>query len=103
VARKFGPGGAYDPKTPGPWKRSAEVKRSVIPYSEEYVDCLGEIAQYIYDKNGKFPSTFSTIVLPGFVQAQHIDTEYYDKHFQPGAYLETHATHMQRWHEHENK
>jgi hypothetical protein len=103
VARKFGPGGAYDPKTPGPWKRSAEVKRSVIPYSEEFVDCLGEIAQYIYDKNGKFPSTFSTIVLPGFVQALHIDTEYYDKHFQPGAYLETHTTHMQRWHEQENK
>jgi hypothetical protein len=31
-----------------------------------------------YDQNGKFPGTFSTIVLPGFVQAQHIDLEYYE-------------------------
>jgi len=103
VERKFGPGGAYDPNTPGPWKHSAEVKRSVTPYSEEFVDCLGEIAEYVYDKNGKFPGTFSTIVLPGFVQAHHIDTEYYDTHFQPGAYLETHANHMQRWHDHGNE
>jgi nucleoside-diphosphate-sugar epimerase len=28
----------------------------------------------------------------------HIDTEFYDEHYQPGAYLETHAKHMQRWH-----
>jgi hypothetical protein len=50
-----------------------------------------------------FRGTFSTIVLPGFVQAHHIDTEYYDTHFQPGAYLETHANHMQRWHDHGNE
>jgi hypothetical protein len=98
VERKFAPGGAYDPNHPGPWKQAAEVKQSVTPYSEEFMDCVGEIAQYIHDKNQKFPGTFSTIVLPGFVQAHHIDTEYYDTHFQPGAYLETHANHMQRWH-----
>jgi hypothetical protein len=99
VERKFGPGGAYDPGTGGPWKDSAAVKRSVAPYSEEFVDCLGEVAQYVHDKHGKFPGTITTIVLPGFVQAQHIDTDYYDAYFEPGAYLETHADHMQRWHE----
>jgi hypothetical protein len=98
VERKFGPAGAYDPGVGGPWKRSAEVKRTVEPYSEEFVDCLGEIAQYVYDKHGRFPGTHTTLVLPGFVQAHHIDTEFYDAHYQPGAYLETHANHMQRWH-----
>jgi hypothetical protein len=98
VERKFAPGGAYDPHTPGPWRASDAVKRSVTPYSDEFVDMLGEVAQYIYEKHGKFPGSISTIVLPGFVQAQHIDLEYYDTHFQPGAYLETHAEHMQRWH-----
>lgn len=98
VERKFGPGGAYDPNTPGPWKRSDAVKDSVTPYSDEIVDCLAEIARYVHDKHGKFPGTFNTIVLPGVVQAQHIDTQYYDTHFLPGAYLETHAQHMQRWH-----
>jgi hypothetical protein len=96
--RKFGPGGAYDPGVAGPWKRAAEVKRTVEAYSEEFVDCMGEIAQYVYEKHGKFPGTLTTLVLPGFVQAHHIDTEFYDAHYQPGAYLETHANHMQRWH-----
>jgi hypothetical protein len=98
AARKFGEGGAYDPSTPGPWKRSSEVKRSVTPYSDELVECLGETAQYIYDKHGRFPGTFTTVVLPGFAQAHHIDTDFYDAHYEPGAYLETHATHMERWH-----
>jgi hypothetical protein len=55
VDRKFGPGGAYDPGVGGPWKQGAEIKRTVEPYSEEFEDCLGEIAQYVYDKHGRFP------------------------------------------------
>ena len=98
VERKFGPGGAYDPDTPGPWKDSKAVKGSVTPYSEEFVACMGETAQYIYDKYGRFPGTFTTMVLPGFAQAHHLDTEYYDTYFQPGSYLETHANHRKHWH-----
>lgn len=98
VARKFGAGGAYDPGGPGPWRDAAGVKRSMQPYGPEFVDCLSEVARYIHAKHGKFPGTRSTIVLPGYVQAHHLDTEYYDTHYRPGAYLETHAAHMQRWH-----
>jgi hypothetical protein len=98
VVRKFGPGGAYDPDTPGAWKRSAEVKRSVTPYDEAFVDCLAEIAQYVFDKHGKFPGTITTMVLPCYVQAHHLDTEFYDEHYGPDAYLRTHAEHMARWH-----
>lgn len=98
VARKFGSGGAYDPDTPGPWRDSTAIKRGVTPYSEEFVACLAEVAQYILDTHGRFPATFSTIVLAGYVQAVHLDTEYYDTHLDPGAYLRTHAEHWQRWH-----
>jgi hypothetical protein len=98
VRRKFGDEGAYDPATPGPWKKDGDIKRGVTPYNEEFIDCLSEIGQYIYDKNGKFPGSFTTIVLPGFVQTQHIDTEFYDTHLKEGAYLETHAKHMETWH-----
>jgi hypothetical protein len=96
--RKFGRGGAYDPSTAGPWRDSSAVKNSVTPYSEEFVACMAEVAQYVYDKHGKFPGTRTTIVLPGYVQAHHIDTDYYDAHYQPGSYLDTHAEHMKRWH-----
>jgi hypothetical protein len=74
------------------------VKKTVSPYSTEFVDCMAEVAQYIYDKFGKFPGTRSTIMLPGFVQAHHLDTDFYDRHYNEGAYLYTHAQHMERWH-----
>ncbi|HKY46973.1 MAG TPA: hypothetical protein VJQ79_03215 [Acidimicrobiia bacterium] len=99
VDRKFGTGGAYDPATGGPWRQAAAVKETVVPYSSEFVDCLAEIAQYIYDKYGKFPGTRSTIMLPGFVQAHHLDTDFYDAYYQEGPYLETHARHFEVWHE----
>jgi hypothetical protein len=28
----------------------------------------------------------------------HLDTEFYDAHYKEGAYLDTHAEHMNRWH-----
>jgi hypothetical protein len=98
VQRKFGPEGAYDPGTPGAWKDAKTVKKGVTPYSEEFIDCMGEVAQYVFDTYGKFPNTFTTMVLPGYVQAVHLDTDFYDTHYQPGAYLVTHAQHMERWH-----
>jgi hypothetical protein len=36
--------------------------------------------------------------LPSFVQAHHIDTDFYDKHYKEGAYLHTHAEHFEHWH-----
>ena len=98
VQRKFGPGGAYDPEIAGPWKDSSAIKRTVTPNDDEFVDCLTSIAQYVYEKHGKFPGTFNTIVFPGIVQAQHLDTGFYDTHYQSGAYLQTHAEHMEKWH-----
>jgi hypothetical protein len=98
VERKFGSGGAYDPRTSGPWKETTAMKQGMTPYSEEFIDCLVDVAQYVYDTYGRFPNTFTTMVLSGFVQAVHIDTDFYDTHYQPGAYLDTHAHHMEDWH-----
>ncbi len=98
IERKFGPGGAYDPDVPGPWPDSARVKRTVARYDTDFVDCIAEVAQYLYDKYGKFPGIRTTIMLPGFVQAHHLDTDFYDAHYREGAYLPTHAEHLERWH-----
>jgi hypothetical protein len=98
VERKFGPGGAYDASASGPWRDAAAVRASVERYDDAFIDCLGEVAQYVLDTYGKFPGDFNTIVLPGYVQAVHLDTEFYDTHYREGAYLETHAEHLRRWH-----
>ena len=96
--RMFGQGGTYDPTTPGPYKRTKEVKESVTPCTAELVSCLGEMAQYVHNTYGKFPGTVPTVYMHVFVQAQHIDTDFYDTHFADGSYTETHARHMERWH-----
>ena len=95
---KFDEGGTYDPTTPGPYKDPKRVKETVTPYSEELLSCLGEMAQYVYDMYGKFPATVPTIFMRVYIQAHHLDTDFYDAHFTPGSYLETHARHMERWH-----
>lgn len=100
VERKFGENGAYKPNSAGPWLDSLKVKKSVEPYSQDFVDCMSEVAQYIYQKFGKFPGLRSTIMMPGFVQAHHLDTDFYDRYYKEGAYLKSHAEHMEKWHGH---
>ena len=96
--RKFGPGGVFHPDTPGAWSESAVVRGSAQPYTDEFKACVAHQAQYILDTFGKFPGTVPTLFIMNYVQAQHIDTEFYDHHFREGAYLGTHAAHQQRWH-----
>ncbi len=97
--RKFGEGGVYNPKTPGAWKNSAKVRSSAVPISEEFKECVALQAQYLYDTYGKFPATVPSIFTIMYVQAQHIDLDFYDHYFKPGSgYLTTHKQHMQRWH-----
>ena len=96
--RKYGPGGPFNRDTPGPWKNSAEVRSSAQVHSEEFKECVALQAQYIYDTFGKFPGTVPSISVVMYLQAHHLDLDFYDRFYRPGAYLETHFTHMERWH-----
>jgi hypothetical protein len=98
VERKFGPGGPFHPDTPGPWKDSRTVRSAARPHDEEFRDCVALQAQYVFDTFGKFPGTVPSLFALTYLQAHHLDPEFYDRFYQPGAYLRTHAEHMQRWH-----
>ncbi len=96
--RKFGPGGPFHPDTPGPWKESARVRGSAQVHSEEFRECVALMAQYTLERFGKFPGTVPSILVLTYLQAHHLDLEFYERHFEPGSYLKTHARHMQDWH-----
>jgi hypothetical protein len=96
--RKFGPGGPFHPDTPGPWKDSRKVRSAAQVHDERFRDCVALQTQYVYDTFGKFPGTVPSMFLIMYLQAHHIDLEFYDKFFKQGSYLQTHATHMDRWH-----
>src|SRR5579859_1608491 len=96
--RKFAAGGTYDPSIAGPFRASSELKASAQPYSQEQIDCIGEMAQYIYTTYGRFPARFPTILMRIYAQAHHLELEFYVRFFADGAYLQTLAEHMKLWH-----
>ena len=96
--RKFGPGGPFNRDTPGAWTDSPGVRGSAQVHDAEFKACVALQAQYVFDTFGKFPGTVPTVFILNYVQAHHLDLEFYDRFFKPGAYLRTHAEHMERWH-----
>ncbi|MHC4523911.1 MAG: hypothetical protein ACYSWY_10705 [Planctomycetota bacterium] len=96
--RKFGPGGPFHPETPGPWKDSGKVRSAAQVHNERFRECVALQAQYVYDTFGKFPGTVPSMFLIMYLQAHHLDLEFYDEFYKPGSYLRTHAAHMKRWH-----
>jgi hypothetical protein len=97
--RKYGDGGPFNANTPGAWSDSPAVRGSALVHDEEFKACVALQAQYVLDTFGKFPGTVPTIFIMNYVQAHHLDLEFYDRFFKPGAYLRTHGTHMKRWHD----
>ncbi|TGC09021.1 hypothetical protein [Methanolobus halotolerans] len=98
MERKFGTGGPFNPETPGYYKDTPGVRSSAQIPDEHFRECVALHAQYIYDTFGKFPGTVPSIFVMPYLQAQHLDLEFYDRFYEKGAYLKTHAEHMQRWH-----
>jgi hypothetical protein len=96
--RKFGPGGPFNPETPGPWKDSSKIRSAALVHDERFRQCVALQAQYVYATFGKFPGTVPSIFLIMYLQAHHIDLKFYDKFYKEGAYLRTHAEHMEKWH-----
>ena len=94
---KFGPGGAYDPDTPGPFRDDAAIKATAKRPSKELVECVIATAEYIYATYGKFPGTVPSIFVRYYTQAHRLDTGFYDKFFGPGSYLDTHKQNVTRW------
>jgi hypothetical protein len=97
--RKFGLGGPFNPETPGPWNNSSKVRGSALAHDDDFKSCVTLQAQYVYDTFGKFPGTVPSMFVIMYLQAHHLDLEFYDTFFKPGAYLSTHAHHMKNWHE----
>jgi hypothetical protein len=98
TARKFGPGGPYNASTPGAWSDSPGVRGSAQVHDAEFKALVSLQAQYVVDTFGKFPGTVPTVFILNYVQAHHLDVEFYDRFFGPGAYLRPHAEHIERWH-----
>lgn len=102
VAAKFGKQGIYTENSdqPLPVKSPNEFIAAVPKHDERVVQCVKDICNYIYNTFGRFPPNVDAIATPegAWVQAHHLDTDFYDRFYQKGAYTETQASHMDLWH-----
>jgi len=87
------------PQGPVPYLISdAEHRAGAVEISEEGIACTKAVCNYIYDTYGRFPGTVDAMHLMWMMQVHHLDTDYYDRFFKPGAYGATHAAHLAAWH-----
>jgi hypothetical protein len=98
VERKFGAEGTFAPASGGPYLQSERVLARVDRYSPAFVDLLVEVASYVFESYGRFPGSAATVYMRPYVQAHHVDLDFYDEFFGPDACLDTHRDHFPCWH-----
>jgi hypothetical protein len=76
----------------------AEHRGGTVEISDEGIACTKAICNYIHETYGRFPGSLDAMHLMWFMQAHHLDTDFYDRFFRAGAYGRTHAAHLATWH-----
>lgn len=99
LERKFGKDGVFGADRPSPFTRDAKIKKALASPSPEVVKYFIGLVQDIFGRFGRFPTTIPPVGAGLYTQAQHIDTDFYDKFYKEGAYLESHARHNELWHD----
>lgn len=95
---KFGSKGTYSGGQPTPFKSGINLEKDVPRPSEDVIQCVKDICNYIYTTFGRFPATVDTMLCSLFFQAHHIDLAFYDKYYREGSYTYAHKNHMNLWH-----
>jgi len=96
---KWGSGGIYrEDGGPAPYRDRRSLDRVVARTPEWCVEATKELCSYIWDTYGRFPVLSDPMVMNIWFQAHHLETEFYDRYYQPGAYHDAVRDHMGVWH-----
>lgn len=99
VDLKFGPAGVFRGGVGhGAWRDPERVAAAARPPGPHAIDATIAYCEYVHRRYGRFPAyqpPFRTVC--GF-QASHVDPEFYDRHYRPGALSATQREHLARWH-----
>jgi len=98
-AAKWGEEGIYtDNRIESGLKDRASLASQVPRTPEWVVEAAGDFCQYLWDTHGRVPVTVDPMSTLLWFQALHLDTDFYDRHYQPGAYTAAIRDHMKNWH-----
>jgi hypothetical protein len=86
------------PDVPGAWKDPRQVQASIPDFSEPCIEAVIAYCEYIHERYGRFPANFGPMRTTLAHQAHHLDLEFYDRFYNPGAYTATQRDHDCTWH-----
>ncbi len=100
VDAKFakGKGIFRDGSDSSPWKSPREMQAGIGEYSQANIDAVVAFCEYVYGRYGRFPGNFGPLRNLMAFQVHHIDPEFYDRFYKPGAYTDAHREHFATWH-----
>jgi hypothetical protein len=97
---KWGGRGIYKEEGgPAALKDRQSLDRLVSKTPDWCLEASKAFADYIWKTYGKFPATIDPMEMNIWFQAHHLETEFYDRYYQPGAYHQAIKDHMAVWHE----
>lgn len=86
------------PTYPGAWKDPQAVQSQIPKFKDECIAATIAYCTYLYETYSRFPAYVGPVRTTLAHQAHHLDLEFYDQFYLPGAYTATQAEHMERWH-----
>ncbi|MEE9256390.1 MAG: hypothetical protein V3V56_04395 [bacterium] len=70
-----------------------------VPRTPEWVvEATEALCSYLWETYGRVPVTVDPMSTLLWFQALHLDTDFYDQYYQPGAYTGAIRDHMKNWH-----
>jgi hypothetical protein len=90
--------GQYENNIPKAINGSDAIVASIPRPTTETIEIVKDFCEYVYEAYGRFPANLDPMYQRLACQVQHIDTDFYDEHYPPGAYTDQHTEHFRRWH-----
>lgn len=88
----------YDADKPKAYRNPEQVLGHIQRPNAETIAIVKDYCQYIHDTYGRFPAHLDPMYQRLTCQAQHVDLDFYDTYYPPGAVTQQHVDHFRRWH-----
>jgi hypothetical protein len=99
VDHKFAAGtGIFRDPNGSRWLDPPAVQAAIPEYTEANIEAVTGYCEYVVKHYGQFPATYGPFRTLMAFQAHHLDTSFYDRFYQPGAYTQEHIDHFETWH-----
>jgi hypothetical protein len=88
----------YASDKPKAYREPDKVTGQIARPTEETIQIVKDYCTYVHETYGRFPAYLEPMYQRLTVQAQHVDTDFYEQYYPPGAVTPQHHAHFERWH-----